>query len=69
MAHQMAIESDRVMADVIEANEFPELSATFAVSGVPKIVINDRIELLGSQRESTFLQAVLEAAKPLAGES
>jgi hypothetical protein len=59
----MAIESERVTADVIEANEFPELSAAFAVSGVPKIVLNDRVELLGSQRESRFLQAVLEAVK------
>jgi hypothetical protein len=60
----MAIESERVTADVIEANEFPDLSAAYAVSGVPKIVVNDRVELLGSQRESRFLQAVLEAVTP-----
>ena len=60
----MAVECERITADVIEANEFPELSAAFQVSGVPKIVINDRIELLGSQRETRFLQAVLEAATP-----
>jgi predicted DsbA family dithiol-disulfide isomerase len=64
MAHQMAIESDRVTADVIEANEFPELSAAYAVSGVPKIVVNDRVELLGSQPESRFLAAILQAVKP-----
>ncbi len=61
----MAVESPRVTADVIEANEFPELSARYAVSGVPKIVINDRVELLGSQRESRFLQAVLQAVQPV----
>ena len=60
----MAIESERVTADVIEANEFPELSAAYAVSGVSKIVVNDRVELLGSQRESRFLEAVLDAVKP-----
>jgi predicted DsbA family dithiol-disulfide isomerase len=60
----MAIESPRVTADVIEANEFPELSSTYAVSGVPKIVVNDRVELLGSQPERRFLQAVLQAVKP-----
>ena len=60
----MAVECERITADVIEANEFPELSARFQVSGVPKIVINDRVELLGSQREAKFLEAVLEAAKP-----
>jgi predicted DsbA family dithiol-disulfide isomerase len=60
----MAIESSRVTADVIEANEFPELSNAYSVSGVPKIVVNDRVELLGSQPESRFLQAVLQAVKP-----
>jgi len=59
----MAIESSRVTADVIEANEFPELSDAYNVSGVPKIVLNDRVELLGSQPESRFLQAVLQAVK------
>lgn len=54
----MAIESERVTADVIEATEFPELSERYQVSGVPKIVINDKIELLGAQREERLLQAV-----------
>lgn len=60
----MAVESERVTADVIEANEFPELSDRFSVSGVPKIVINDRVELLGAQREARFLEAVLQAIQP-----
>lgn len=60
----MAIESSRVTADVVEANEFPGLSERFQVSGVPKIVINDKIELLGAQREPKFLEAVLRAAAP-----
>ena len=58
----MAIESPRVTADVVEANEFPDLSYRFQVSAVPKIVINDSVELLGSQREQRFLEAVLKAA-------
>jgi hypothetical protein len=58
----MAVESARVTADVIEANEFPELSDQFSVSGVPKIVINDRVELIGSQREAKFIEAILAAA-------
>ena len=57
----MAVESERVTADVIEANEFPELSDRFQVSGVPKIVINDKVELLGAQREARLIQAVKAA--------
>ncbi len=63
MAHQMAVESERVTADVIDANEFPELSDQYQVSGVPKIVINDEFELIGAQRETHFTQAVVAAAK------
>ncbi len=59
----MAIESERVTADVIEANEFPDLSDRYQVSGVPKIVINDRVELLGAQRENRLLEAVKAALK------
>jgi predicted DsbA family dithiol-disulfide isomerase len=60
----MAVVSPRIVADVVEANEFPELSEQFQVSGVPKIVLNDRVELLGAQREPRFLAAVLQAAQP-----
>lgn len=59
----MAIESERVTADVIEANEFPELSDRYQVSGVPKIVINDRVELLGAQREARLIEAVKTATQ------
>lgn len=58
----MAVESPKVTADVVEANEFPELSERFGVTGVPKIVINDQIELLGAQREAKLVQAVIQAA-------
>lgn len=59
----MAVESERVTADVIEASEFPELSDRFQVSGVPKIVINDTVELLGAQPEARFIAAVKKAVE------
>jgi predicted DsbA family dithiol-disulfide isomerase len=60
----MAVESSRITADVIEASEFPEIANRYSVSGVPKIIINDRVELLGSQRENRFLEAVVQATAP-----
>lgn len=57
----MAIESERVTADVVEASEFPELSQRYAVSAVPKTVINDAVELLGARPESAFVAEVLRA--------
>lgn len=40
LAHQMAMESDMVQAEMVEATEFPELSAQYGVSGVPDTSIN-----------------------------
>ncbi len=34
----MAMENPLVVADVVEANEFPELSERFAVRSVPKTI-------------------------------
>jgi predicted DsbA family dithiol-disulfide isomerase len=57
----MAVESDRVTGDVVEASEFPDLVQRYQVSGVPKTVINDRVEFVGSQPEGRFLDHVLRA--------
>lgn len=60
VAHQMAVESEQVTADVVEISEFPDMARRYAISGVPKIVINDQMELLGAQPESTFVSAVCQ---------
>lgn len=41
LAHQMALESPMVQAEMVEAMEFPELSERHGVSGVPQTTIND----------------------------
>jgi predicted DsbA family dithiol-disulfide isomerase len=64
LAQHMAVASDRVTATTIEANEFPDLSQAYGVSGVPKIVINDRVEFMGALPEAQFLDAVLQAVEP-----
>lgn len=61
MAHQLAMENLLVVADVIEANEFPALSEKYAVMSVPKTVINGRIQLVGPQPEARLLEAITEA--------
>ncbi len=56
----MAIENDLVRADMIEANEFPELSEQYEVMGVPRVVINDMSYFEGALPEAQFLQAALQ---------
>lgn len=41
LAHQMALESPMVQAEMVEAMEFQELSMRHRVSGVPQTTIND----------------------------
>ena len=62
MAHKMAIESEHIIADVVEVSEFPEMGQKYAVQGVPKIVFNDEVSLVGAHPEDSFLKAVLEAS-------
>jgi predicted DsbA family dithiol-disulfide isomerase len=60
----MAVASERVRATAIEATEFPELSRAYQVMGVPKVVINDRVQFEGAVPEQDFLDAVLQAVAP-----
>jgi glutaredoxin-like protein len=62
LAHQMAMASARVLADAIEATEFPELVDRYQVMGVPKIVINEHTEVEGAVPETEFLDKVVSSA-------
>ena len=61
MAHAMALESERVAADVVEIQEYPNLAQAYNIMGVPKTVINDRVQFSGAVTEETLLRRVLEA--------
>ena len=57
----MAMENPRIKADVVEVQEFPSMAQRYRVMGVPKIVINETVQFLGSVPEETFIVKVLEA--------
>ena len=57
----MAMESPRVTADVIEVQEYPDLASAYGVMGVPKTVINDRVQFTGSVPEDVLVGHVLRA--------
>ena len=62
LAHQFAMESDLVTADMVEASEFPQLAMRHAVMGVPKTIVNDRPAADGMLPEGAFLDVILAAA-------
>jgi hypothetical protein len=57
----MAMESDLVRADMIEAAEFPHLVGRYGVFSVPKVIINEAIRFEGALPEQAFLEEVLKA--------
>jgi glutaredoxin-like protein len=63
LADKFAIESDKVRADVVEVGEFPHLAQKYSVMGVPKIVINERTEIVGAVPEAQFVEHVLQAQR------
>jgi predicted DsbA family dithiol-disulfide isomerase len=60
----MAFASPFITAVAVEATEFPDLARRYHVSGVPKTVVDDRIEILGAVPQDAFVdQALAEFAK------
>ena len=62
VAHKLAIESSMIRADVVDASEFPQLAQKYSVIGVPKIVINEKVEFVGAFNEDLFAEHVLLGA-------
>ena len=54
----MAVESPMVTATAIDATEYPDLVQRYNVNGVPKTVINDRVEILGAAPEEELVTAI-----------
>lgn len=61
--HQFALESSHIVADMVEATEFPHLTQKYNVVGVPRTVINESITVEGAVPEEIFLEQVLKATK------
>ena len=62
VAHKLAVESDFIRADVIDGSEFPQLVQKYAVMGVPKVIINEKIEFVGAFNEDLFAEHVVLGA-------
>ncbi len=59
LAHQLAFESALVTADMVEAVEFPELSARYGVSGVPQTTMNyGAASVVGLHPETELLDEI-----------
>jgi hypothetical protein len=61
LAHQFAMESPLIQAEVIEANEFYEIAMRYNVSGVPQTNINDGAGvILGAMPEDDLVSELMK---------
>jgi len=59
LAHEMAFAGPNVTAIAVEATEFPDLARRYMVTGVPKTVVNETVEILGALPQDDFVQQAL----------
>ena len=60
LAHRLAMESEMIRADMIEATEFPHLANKYDVMGVPRTVINEDYHIEGAVPEPMLLAKLKE---------
>jgi len=56
----MAFVSPNITAYAVEATEFPDLARRYKVTGVPKTIVNDDVEILGALPEDAFVEQALD---------
>lgn len=55
----MAFASPHITAYAVEATEYPDLARKYRVTGVPKTVVDNTIEILGALPEDAFIEQAL----------
>ncbi len=60
LAHKLAMASELVTADMVEAMEFPHLANKYEVYGVPRSVINEVIHIEGAVPEDMFMEELMK---------
>ena len=55
----MAFANSNITAYAVEATEFPDLVRRYQVTGVPKTVVNEQVEILGALPEDEFVEQAL----------
>jgi hypothetical protein len=61
LAHKLAMASDMVTADAVEATEFPHLAMKYQVQGVPRTVINETTHIEGAVAEAALVSRLMGA--------
>jgi hypothetical protein len=55
----MAFANPNITAYAVEATEFPDLVRRYQVTGVPKTIVNEQVEILGALPQGAFVEQAL----------
>jgi alkyl hydroperoxide reductase subunit AhpF len=61
IAHQLAMESDLITADLVNVGDFPEMAKRYSILASPTVVVNGRYHFYGALREANFVKQVLKS--------
>jgi predicted thioredoxin/glutaredoxin len=69
LCNSIAVASPLVTVDVIDANAFPDLVSRFKVGAVPKVLINETVEVLDVVPAAVLIEKIAAAppASPVLG--
>ena len=59
LAQEMAFANSNITSYAVEVTEYPDLARRYHVTGVPKTVVDDNIEILGAIPEQDFINQSL----------
>jgi predicted DsbA family dithiol-disulfide isomerase len=57
----MAFANEHITAIAVEATEYPDLARKYRVTGVPKSIVNDTVEIMGALPQDAFVEQALVA--------
>jgi glutaredoxin-like protein len=63
-AFQLAMSCKQITTEVVECEEFPELSEKYQVRGVPMTVVDDREIIMGNKGPMALLDAIEKVSAP-----
>ncbi len=60
-AHKLALTNQWISSEMIESQTFKDLAKSFNVMSVPRIIINDKEDVIGNQPLDTIIEAIEKA--------
>jgi len=67
VAHQLAVENDLITADLVNAEDFPEVTKRYNILASPTVVVNGAYHFYGALQEAEFVEQVLKGLHKTGG--